>query len=525
MPSGDDVGSGVPAAGVGDSELEARMTGLEQQVSTMMEAQMSTIMGQLMGQVSSMIKEAVEDGGRSQRGESSGDGGAPTGASGDAAAPNSNQWSAAAGTAGGGRNFGGVSPPGEIQATSSVVGGELFSGGTAGGGVFPGGGGISRVGATATVLKRGATEYPGWRKDLMIQAGIQNFADVFTDGGVMPDVSLPQQTLVNQGFSHAAIQKTYAAWNFLSAALTTETDRDILRRCTSPREALQQLDAAYLPETQGAQQMLFREFQQYSTPKRDNPVASLNKLMGMATMMEQGGGASVNEQFVFSRLIDSLPLPEYEVTKQTLAVFNPLTRDVLVAQLSTRFNALSEQWRKEGKKGSGGEQAYVVDTGTVRKSKGGRSGKANGHSKDNRVDHRRCYRCNHRGHMRPDCTTKEEDFLEQCDTCSGFGHNSKQCPTPTAATETSCVAVVEHALTGVVVSPDEAEAKRERIFEQAMAMSAEEKKSAAERTTSAESWGEFDDTYKMLSTTEPGWDNMTVGQRSVKVLDLLDRAF
>lgn len=476
-------------------------------MTTMMQAQMSTMMGQLMGQVSTMIKEAVEDGGRSQREESGGDGGAPTGASGDTAAPNSNQWSAAAGTAGGGGNFGGFIPPGEIPATSGVVGGELFRGGTAGGGMISGSGGISRIAASAPLLKRGAEQYPGWRKDLMIQAGIQNFAEVFTDGGIMPDVSLPRQTLVDQGFSHAAIQNTYAAWNFLSTALTTETDRDILRRCTSPREALQQLDAAYLPETQGAQQQLFREFQQYSTQKKDNPVASLNKLMGMATMMEQGGGASVNEQFVFSRLIDSLPLPEYEVTKQTLAVFNPLTRDILVAQLSTRFNALSEQWRKEGKKGSGGEQAYVVDTGngngTVRKSKGGRGSKDNGRSKDNRVDHRRCFRCNHRGHMKPDCNTKEEDFLEQCDTCSGFGHNSKQCPTPTATTETSCVAVVEHALTGVVASPGAAETKKD----------------------STESWDEFDETYKMLATTEPGWDNMTIGQRSVKVLDILDRAF
>ena len=100
MSTGGD-GGGVPAARVDDPELEARMTGLEQRMKTMMEAQMGTMLGQLMGRVSTMVKEAVEDGGRSQREESSGDVGAPAGASGDAAAPNSNQWSAAAGTAGG----------------------------------------------------------------------------------------------------------------------------------------------------------------------------------------------------------------------------------------------------------------------------------------------------------------------------------------------------------------------------------------------------------------------------------------
>eukprot|EP00903_Cladosiphon_okamuranus_P011579 g10892.t1 len=45
-------------------------------------------------------------------------------------------------------------------------------------------------------------------------------------------------------------------------------------------------------------------------------------------------------------------------------------------------------------------------------------------------------------HRKPDCTTKVEDFLEQCDTCSGFGHNSEKCATPT---EEVCMAVVEHA--------------------------------------------------------------------------------
>jgi len=184
-------------------------------------------------------------------------------------------------------------------------------------------------------------------------------------------------------------------------------------------------------------------------------VASLNKLVGMANMMQKGGGAMVNDQFVFARLIDSLPNPEYEVTKQTLSVVQPLTRDILVQQLSTRFNLLTEEWRKEGGKRSGGEQAYFTSDGAGkgRQAGGGRGSKSNGRGSkkkagtDDRVDHRRCFRCNHRGHMKPECTTKEEDFLEQCDTCSGFGHNSEKCATPT---EKACMAVVEHANLAVV---------------------------------------------------------------------------
>ena len=77
----------------------------------------------------------------------------------------------------------------------------------------------------------------------------------------------------------------------------------------------------------------------------------------------------------------------------------------------------------------------VVSNGGGRKRQtgGGRGGKSHGRGNDsqkeddagNRVDHRRCFRCNRRGHKKPDCTTGEEDYLEQCDNCSGFGHNIK----------------------------------------------------------------------------------------------------
>jgi len=450
--------AGDPAASVNDAELDARLTGMEQRLGDAMEGRMQAMMAQVMSQLPSLMRGALDVGGVQQEEESGGDVGASTGASGDADAPNSNQGSAATGTVGGGGYGGGYGPQGEAATTGSGVGGGFASGGVAGEGLFTGGGGISKFTTSHVnppLLKKGAEQYPGWRQDMIVQAGILDVGDVFSGGGVLPDVTKSQVALLGQGFSHAALRKTYLAWNFLSAALTTETDKAILRRCTNPREALRQLDAAYLPETQGAQQQLFREFQQYQTPRKENPVASLNKLVGMANMMQKGGGAMVNDQFVFARLIDSLPNPEYEVTKQTLSVVQPLTRDILVQQLSTRFNLLTEEWRKEGGKRSGGEQAYFTSDGAGkgRQAGGGRGSKSNGRGSkkkagtDDRVDHRRCFRCNHRGHMKPECTTKEEDFLEQCDTCSGFGHNSEKCATPT---EKACMAVVEHANLAVV---------------------------------------------------------------------------
>ncbi|CAB1098185.1 unnamed protein product [Ectocarpus sp. CCAP 1310/34] len=486
--------AGVPAASVNDAELDARLTGMEQRLGEAMEGRMQAMMSQVMSQLPSLMRGALDVGGVQQEEESGGDVGASTGASGDAAAPNSSQGSAATGTVGVGGYGRGYGSQGETAATGGGVGGVFVSGDVAGEGLFTGGGGISKLAASHVnppQLKKGAEQYPGRRQDMIVQAGILDIGDVFSGGGVLPDINKPQTALLEQGFSYAAIRKTYLAWKFLSAALTTETDKAILRRCTNPREALRQLDAAYLPETQGAQQQLFREFQQYQTPRKENPVASLNKLMGMANMMRQGGGATVNDQFVFARLIDSLPNPEYEITKQTLSVVQPLTRDILVQQLSTRFNLLTEEWRKEGEKGSGGEQAYIAGDGTGkgRQAGGGRGSKSNGRGSkkkagtDDRVDHRRCFRCNHRGHRIPDCTTKK---LEQCDTCSGFGHNREKCATPT---EEACMAVVEHPNFAVV------------------------------------SFEEQYDRAEELCKMDPGWEKLTEDEKEAKVQEVITESF
>lgn len=118
-----------------------------------------------------------------------------------------------------------------------------------------------------------------------------------------------------------------------------------------------------------------------------------------------------------------------------------------ISQFSTRHSDLRRQLEKEGERKKEGEQAYFANGnkgGKAREANGGRCGKANGRGKCVGVDHERCFKCNHRGHMKGDCTPNT-NWLEQCDTCSGVEHNSKECPTPTTPTEKACVAVEEEA--------------------------------------------------------------------------------
>ncbi|CAM9123552.1 unnamed protein product, partial [Ascophyllum nodosum] len=45
--------------------------------------------------------------------------------------------------------------------------------------------------------------------------------------------------LLQEGFSNEEIRSAYQAWNFIDAALQSESDRSILKRCKSPREVFE----------------------------------------------------------------------------------------------------------------------------------------------------------------------------------------------------------------------------------------------------------------------------------------------
>lgn len=230
MSDGDEV--------INNPEMETRLADMEKRMRTTMEATLEAKMKSLMGQVSAVMKEALKG-----AGESRGDGGAPAGRRGDASPDNSNEGSAAAGTFGVGGNGGGLYRPDEIATDSRGVGGALFSGGDAAGQtLFSGGGGTPKNSASQVEppsFKGEAAQYPGWKADLAVKVGMLGVSDMFYGSNLLPDVRKRPAVLSDEGFTPEAIKQTYLAWNFLSSALTSENDKDIIRGSPDPRAALQ----------------------------------------------------------------------------------------------------------------------------------------------------------------------------------------------------------------------------------------------------------------------------------------------
>ena len=119
----------------------------------------------------------------------------------------------------------------------------------------------------------------------------------------------------------------------------------------------------------------------------------MNNLMG-----EDG----VSEHFAFARLVDSLPISQYDVTKQILGTNQPSNQvSPPLAAHGSSLSVRSGTRRKE--KGKREEQAYVAGAG----NNGGRGSRARGRGDggqqeagtSNRVDHRRCFLCHHLGDM------------------------------------------------------------------------------------------------------------------------------
>ena len=240
-----------------------------------------------------------------------------------------------------------------------------------------------------------------------------------------------------ESFSSEEIRGAYQTWDFIDGALQSEADRSILKRCKSPRKAFYHLEKLYDPESEVTTQKLY-----FTTPSNSNPIEALHALEDPNNQMAEKG-MGIPDTFLHARFVCALP-DEYGHIKATLQAMKNRDRTEIIRIIGRRYSTLPQkkrsQWLSQppkqaffwsgARRGCGRSRGGGSSKGGGSSSEGVRSSASNAsdssHGGGSRP-HDCCWRCNRRGHIREECTTKESDFLAKCARCSGFGHEESTC--------------------------------------------------------------------------------------------------
>ena len=331
------------------------------------------------------------------------------------------------------------------------------------------------------VLKAEKGGFQKFKHDFFLKANMLDITAHFVDQGMravpVGDPLKQKAVLLQEGFSNDEIRTAYQAWNFIDAALQSESDRSILKRCKSPREVFERLEKWHDPDSEVATQRLYDKFHEFTIPPHSDPIAALHDLEDTNNQMHEKGIGRIPDAVVHARFVRALP-DEYSLVKETLQAMKNRDRDEIIRMVSTRHSNLP---RKNGAQRSSRqpEQAFASNESGNRsgarrgrdRRNGGGQGRGRGGSSHGGVGNNnssgtpsgstsspvetqessdgagslggggdgrhhipsgRCFRCRQRGHRRQDCTTRESDFVPRCNRCTGYGHEESSCPSDAA---------------------------------------------------------------------------------------------
>ena len=331
------------------------------------------------------------------------------------------------------------------------------------------------------VLKGKKGGFQKFKHDFFLKANVLDITAHFVDQGMravpVGDPLKQKAVLLQEGFSNDEIRTAYQAWNFIDAALQSESDRSILKRCKSPREVFERLEKWHDPDSEVATQRLYDKFHEFTIPPHSDPIAALHDLEDINNEMHEKGIGRIPEAVLHARFVRALP-DEYSLVKETLQAMKNRDRDEIIRMVSTRHSNLP---RKNGAQRSSRqpEQAFASNESGNRsgarrgrdRRNGGGQGRGRGGSSHGGVGNNnssgtpsgstsspvetqgssdgagslggggdgrhhipsgRCFRCRQRGHRRQDCTTRESDFVPRCNRCTGYGHEESSCPSDAA---------------------------------------------------------------------------------------------
>ncbi|CAN0597874.1 unnamed protein product, partial [Laminaria digitata] len=153
------------------------------------------------------------------------------------------------------------------------------------------------------------SEFNPWTRDARIHAKTIGFFGVFVSEPPeyvpVGELDTENQVLVDRGFTTESVQRHTLAWSFLSTALKSKSDKSILHRCTSPREAWDALLAWHGPQTTGAKSDLSRRLNSLKIATGSNPQAEMGRIEDLAAEMRTAG-MILDDNMLYTIFLDAL---------------------------------------------------------------------------------------------------------------------------------------------------------------------------------------------------------------------------
>ena len=193
------------------------------------------------------------------------------------------------------------------------------------------------------VLKAEKGGFQKFKHEFILKTNMLDITNNFADQGMRAvPVGNPlkqKAVLLQEGFSNEEIRSAYQAWNFIDAALQSQADRSILKRCKSPREVFESLEKWHDPASGVATQRLYDKFHEFAIPPHSDPIAALHDLEDTNYQMHEKGIGRIPDAVLHTRFVSALP-DEYSLVKETLQAMR--NRDHLHGQHSSLHPASKE---------------------------------------------------------------------------------------------------------------------------------------------------------------------------------------
>ena len=200
--------------------------------------------------------------------------------------------------------------------------------------------------AIPPLLKAEKGDFQKFEHEFLLKTNMLDIYDHFVGQGMrMVPVGDPLKSkaaLLREGFSNEEIRSAYQAWNFKDAALQSEADRSILKRCKSLREIFERFEKGHDPDSEVATQRLYDKFHEFAIPPHSDPIAALHDLEDTNNQMHEKGIGRIPDAVLHARFVRALR-DEYSLVKETLQAIRNGDRDEIIRMVSTRHSNLPQK--------------------------------------------------------------------------------------------------------------------------------------------------------------------------------------